>query len=409
MVKLSEEDILHHFFPTTQELQLSGRNIEEVENLTFNIDKIKNVKSLDLSKNEIVRVHQEAFYNFRNLEILNLSENQISYLAENLFKNSSELKMLKLADNSIKTLQRKDLELLKKLELLDLTKNQIENLGEKTFKPPSNSVRNFAANITDKIDYSSNLKTIKLTANQITKLYEDNFKGLSNLIELDLSENQVVFDSNTFRYLTNLKRLNLSKNKIMNISDESFKELSKLEELNLSENEIEFLGTSKSNYPNESSDPANFTNKQLTGKPFSGLKNLRTLNLSLNKINKIDSECFLDLENLEKFLISNNDLKHFDFACFLKNSKIQHVDLSQNQICKINFSSKNAIGAFMGALMGSSSYLTNLRILKLYKNKIQSLDGLSSLPKLEVLILDYYDVLNRHNMFSTHFEVHFFI
>ena len=63
MVKLSKEDILPNFNKATQELKLTNKTIEEVENNTFDIEEIKGVKSLDLSKNQIEKIYNESFYN----------------------------------------------------------------------------------------------------------------------------------------------------------------------------------------------------------------------------------------------------------------------------------------------------------------------------------------------------------
>jgi Leucine-rich repeat (LRR) protein len=401
MVILTKEEILTCFDVFTQELKLSKRNVEVIETNTFNIDEIKNVKTLDLSDNDISNVFFEAFSSLPNLENILLCNNKIPYLADDLFLKCEKIKKLSLADNSINSIKRNTLvPLLKTLEFLDLSNNQILDLGEKTFKTYSS------------FNYNSNLEILKLSNNYLKKLNVINFKGLSNLVDLDLSGNKVTqIDKGTFEHLKNLKELNLAKNEISVISDESFKDLSRLENLNLSENKLELFSTKDfNNYPKES-DLADFGQKneklKQTGKKFSGLKNLKTLNLSMNKIKHTDSDTFVDLENLQTLLIFANDLKQFEFASLKNSKKIQTIDISQNKIAKINFQSnadQNFVGAMISKLKSSNSF-DELRTLKMYANKVQNLDGLSSLINLEALKLDYYDMYKKKLPFPSYFEV----
>ncbi len=400
MATLTSEEIKTSVI--AQELKLRKKNLKEIKSDTFNIDEIKNVKTLDLSDNDISNVYLKAFSSLPNLENLLLCNNKIPYLADDLFKNCDNLKYVSLADNSISSIKRETLlPILKTLEVLDLSKNQIQDLGEKTFKAHST------------FNYNSNLDTLKLSNNIINKLNDNNFKGLSKLVHLDLSGNKIKqIDKGTFAYLKSLSQLNLSKKEITCISDESFKDLSKLVDLNLSENKLEsFTAKDFNSHPKESNLADFGPNEKLkqTGKQFSGLKHLTTLNLSMNRIQKIDSDTFVDLDNLQTLLLFANDLRQFEFASLRNSSKkLELLDISQNKIVKINFQSntdQNIVGQMISKLKSSNSF-DELRTLKIYANKLQNLDGLSSLIHLEVLKLDYYDMYKKTlSSFPSNFEV----
>lgn len=80
-----------------------------------------------------------------------------------------------------------------------------------------------------------NLQKIFLPRNQLSRIHDRAFRGLSNLVELDLSENMLTaIPSETFHDYTSLMRFILNGNPIREIKSNAFKHLSFLTTLELS-------------------------------------------------------------------------------------------------------------------------------------------------------------------------------
>ncbi|XP_053696149.1 uncharacterized protein LOC128743574 [Sabethes cyaneus] len=87
-----------------------------------------------------------------------------------------------------------------------------------------------------------NLQKIYMARNQLIKIHDRAFKGLTNLVELDLSENMLsVVPTETFADYPALMRLSLSGNPIRALRTNAFKHLSFLTTLELSNCQIELV------------------------------------------------------------------------------------------------------------------------------------------------------------------------
>ncbi|XP_055592825.1 uncharacterized protein LOC129744364 [Uranotaenia lowii] len=87
-----------------------------------------------------------------------------------------------------------------------------------------------------------NLQKIYMARNQLVKIQDTAFKGLTNLVELDLSENMLpLIPTETFADYPALMRLTLSGNPIRTIRTNAFKYLSFLTTLELSNCQIELI------------------------------------------------------------------------------------------------------------------------------------------------------------------------
>ncbi|EDS44653.1 kek1 [Culex quinquefasciatus] len=87
-----------------------------------------------------------------------------------------------------------------------------------------------------------NLQKIYMARNQLIKIHDRAFRGLTNLVELDLSENMLpVVPTETFADYPALMRLTLSGNPIRTLRTNAFKHLSFLTTLELSNCQIEMV------------------------------------------------------------------------------------------------------------------------------------------------------------------------
>ncbi|XP_014364354.2 toll-like receptor Tollo [Papilio machaon] len=95
---------------------------------------LKTLIILNLKKNRIHKIDEDAFQNFEKLFLLNLSFNRIEYIDENSFKTLKELKFLTLKKNRLLTIPTGLFSSTYKLSLLDLSRNKITVIQDDLFK-----------------------------------------------------------------------------------------------------------------------------------------------------------------------------------------------------------------------------------------------------------------------------------
>ncbi|MDR2751090.1 MAG: serine/threonine protein kinase [Clostridiales bacterium] len=189
----------------------------------------------------------------------------------------------------------------------------------------------------------------------------------SSSIESLISENKQLTDADIsdIKFLTNLREIDLSDNSIKDLKP--FSELNNLSNLDLTNNEI--------------SDIA----------PISNLTNLTSLILSRNNI--ADISPLANLNNLTDLYIGNNPVA--DISPIFKLNKLTSLNLDRIQ----NLTDFSFIPKFSSlrilSLSGTAisdihflSELTNMTKLLLYENQIEDISPLSKLSNLDWLLLD---------------------
>lgn len=244
---------------------------------------LKELKYLDCRYNKITydqttkNVPVELF-NIERLTVLNLSHNNLTVIPENL-ENCKSLLVLNLSHNNIRNISEHLFEKLNEILYLDLSNNEL-----KTIPPQLGRLKNLKTLILNnnplkehkmrQIDRLKSLRTLQLANTQRNiGNTQTNFYGLNNLVELDLSSNELV------KVPEGLMR-DLSNN-----SDPTDQGNLNLKRLNLSENHIEIM-------------PNNFGNLW---------PNLETLNLSSNSISRIPPT-LCKLCNLKRLYLNDNKL-----------------------------------------------------------------------------------------------------
>ncbi|CAF0798983.1 unnamed protein product, partial [Brachionus calyciflorus] len=153
---------------TLEELHLQSNQIKFLSPNCF--EDLKNLKKLNLSKNEIKRISQ-CFNGLENLEVLDISMNLIEKLEVNSFKEMKNLKMLNLSFNKLESLDFVFIKSLTKLNDLIVCNNCLKEIF---------------------IDVVLNeLETIDLEWNFLISIQEEFDKFLPNLKLLNLSNNKL--------------------------------------------------------------------------------------------------------------------------------------------------------------------------------------------------------------------------
>lgn len=150
----------------------------------------------------------------------------------------------------------------------------------------------------------TNLQKIYLCRNQLIRIHDKAFRGLSNLVELDLSDNMLTtVPTETFQDYTSLMRLSLSGNPIRELKTNSFRYLSFLTTLELSNCQID----------------------KIDNEAFLGMDNLEWLRLDGNRIGSIKGNNILP-KSLHGINLHGNrwncDCKMIDLHAWLINYNI---------------------------------------------------------------------------------------
>ena len=292
------------------------------ENLLMNLH---NLKKLNLSSNHIKKIRDKTFSEagLNKLATIDLHKNYISSIPRDLFKSLPSIKFIDLSQNEIVYLSNSPFcsDTIKTLKQINLSHNTISGL-------PSNVFCNL-----------SNLEHVHFCYNQIVNIDPDlmDSASLSKLRSITFSHNRIEYfpklNFNRF-VLQNLDKLDLSSNKLdqLNINITSFCQLPRINEINLSSNRISKIDTSSFN------DTISFFNYTRN----SGFK----LNLDGNKLEKLNTDDFMSplFDNLEELSMQANLLDgildntknwthpgHFHITINLSSNRLKRVP---NGLCR---------------------------------------------------------------------------
>lgn len=218
ILDLSILEPLEKICQNLNELSFSVCNESSIETNGFEL--FKNLTDLKLS-GQIKSIKPDCFYHLNNLISLDLCRCNIEYL-DNLELNSSfliNLKSLNLSGNQLKLIKSNFLNRLTNLKTLFLNNSNITVIEKNAFNGLDNlNQLNLSAN---KINLKNgcgifhnliNLKVLHLQDCSLSNnMNIDTFSGLDNLVYLNLKMNNLKgynFDS-MFKMLTNLKHVNL--------------------------------------------------------------------------------------------------------------------------------------------------------------------------------------------------------
>ncbi|XP_063613695.1 toll-like receptor 13 isoform X1 [Penaeus indicus] len=327
------------------------------------------LEKLDLHSSTFTCLDNSSFPVMPILTHLNLMYCRINAIREYTFQGFPMLQELNLDGNSLTTVPPEVL--LPSLQILTLSDNPRANgnNGDQRFSMEDVSFRDMV-----------NLKTITLNQVIMEKIESSYFNDLHNLEELFLTGCGIkTIENLSFVNLTKLRRLHLSDNSISSLYNDSLVGLVSLTYLDLSNNKLEVtnrMARSGVSFPSSraeslSSDTASDTReinvflesikapsplipwltsirrnaravgtrawgeeslqkKMIATLPFSDLVNLRTLNLSENKITQISPELFYNLTNLLFLDINNNRLMIWDEPVFGSIPNLTELHLRMN-------------------------------------------------------------------------------
>lgn len=341
-------------------LLLSNNVLESVPTVSVALN------DMDLSNNSITQVSCSAFPMINSLLRLNLKNNSLDSLSSDSFCNLLTLRYLDLSGNKMVSLDSvaPSLQRLASLQYLDLSNNKIGPVNS------SNALGTLAT-----------LFDLNLSGNLIDHISPYAFNGLLQLLSLNLSTNSLkTVPTNSLTGLVSLRTLDLSYNSIGRIENRTnsfFEDLLSLETLNLRGNRISFL-----------------TSKSLPSSQWIPYK-LKKVDLSRNQIESLVTS--VGFTTIESLYLNNNHIRNLAPGVVGNFTNLRTLDLSNNKltsVAKYSFTPKTNDSTYLEDLNLSNNLIEeilpgeisklaqSLRVLDLSGNRL-----LNSWPSHDLAIL----------------------
>ncbi|CAI9623665.1 unnamed protein product [Staurois parvus] len=242
-----------------------------------------------LARNQIRIIKNNDFSKFRNLKTLDLQQNELRKIEKQAFFGCKKLSTLLLQHNRIKTLSEEVFIHMPRLTYLRLYENpwdcncELESLVTLLQIPRNRNFGNYA-----KCESPVELKNQKLkeiTPQVICQEEDEKPKPLEGTKPSRPSVDSTL----CYTYLYPITTLDCRKKELQQVPDDISSDIIKLD---LSSNKI----------------------KRLQSKEFVDVPNLEILNLSNNGIESIDPAAFSGLMNLQELDLSENNLSNFQYG-----------------------------------------------------------------------------------------------
>lgn len=326
----------------------TNNNITYIPEMVY--DKMTNIKMLDFSYNNVVKINTTTFRKAKGLTDLSLYKNNVTTMEHAAFADLTKLQIIDLQNNSIQRVSR-FIKNNPSLTLVRLQGNPIERVDCNIFGPLNNLKANVTISsenvtlmditcikesLTSRMDNDTKIAgtdfgrieinlnqesfkdchTIFMKSNQ-TKKFQDmlNYRGSIPLKRLDSRpSNATEFNFSYINTMLELTVLNLTSNRLTKMTNlDELKKL-KLVEINLRDNRIENI---------------------LSIVPYLNVTSTETLIFSGNHIGTINASTFQRLQNLKRLGLSQTDLQ-FDGNPF-QHLHLIDLDLSHNKLRDVQF------------------------------------------------------------------------
>ena len=339
---------------------------------------LDNLTAVELSNNQFTKLPNDIYDNTLHLKFLNLSFNRLSFLASSAFKARMNVQFIELSHNSLVTLPDGTFTNVSLIELY-LAFNQISSLPDNIFDTLySLSYLDISNNLLTELpsfNSSYNLKHLDLSYNRLVKLPPEIFSNLSQLWQLVLNDNNLIhIPSGLFRNNIKLHFLHLENNTIADLPSNTFDTVIDLKMLTLSGNNL-------TQYPNtsllinlEMVDVQRNLIVDVTNISLASEK-LKILIISKNRLTDLPKD-LSHKENIIHFAASYNDLSVLHEDAFTGLKQLKELDLYENNINEL------PIGIF--------DSLENVRYLYLEYNNLTFLHNMTfqRMKRMQFLFLN---------------------
>lgn len=305
----SQRDVYDHIDENDDSTGHAIEFVRDIEIVPYNVyamqlEQLKRVTFAGWNDLEVLRIHGcsmkaiyfEMFDGLDNLQHISLENNGIRDIPQFAFYGALHARTLSLAQNAINDLHYYALAGLLELEYLDLSSNNLSVLSEMTFPP------------------FPRLQTADLRENPIESILPMTFGIMNTTLTLTLGSSRMPFklhaSADSFLALDHLKELNLLNVSAGSLTQKMFVGLMQLQRLRVTGD----IG--RIEYDAFAEMP---TVKELTLSrcgivdismdAFYGVKNLRVIDLSVNRLTQIPFGLFDEQRELEEIYLQSNLLR----------------------------------------------------------------------------------------------------
>jgi len=370
-------------------VNLSEHGIRDFQSGWYRLKSWNELKTLDLSSNEIAEITEEMLNDLPTLEYAMLANNKIRRVPSRVIKREDPFELL-LRDNPIEVIEQ-DAFAEANLTALYLRSTRLNNLDFITSLPDTLTVLTVTGSRVSSIPDSAfgrlgKLLYLQLNDNHIGTLQNGVFRGLESLDTLTLNGNvldkiePLVFDG-----LTSLRVLNLQNNSIHDLRDVIFADLTSLHNLVLSDNRIvqptfgvhlpanlktldlmnnEIEALERGDFVRAPTSALYLNNNKISriSRGAFDLPTLKSLNLNNNRLTTIDGDSYEGLDQLRSLSLSENQISEISKGACKNMASIWNLDLSRNPFRKLE----------NGALHGLNN---NSSFIYIYENKLEEIQA----------------------------------
>lgn len=330
--------------------------MHELKIWTFHLKFEGTLQTLDLQFNDLKKLPKGLFDKFDLLRTIWLGNNPLSFNAEEVM-NSLRFTLDSLYLNGEFMGSIKELKTIRNLRSLglcsmdgDVSGDDFEGFGPalEHLNVQKNNLKSVSANA---FKHIPGIKYLDMSENRI-----DNIAGTAfDDIATSLSELKMVnglsmssLDSAPFKKLRAMRHLDLSGNKITTIAGDFFHKMRDLRTVNLQDNRLDKV--SPQYFRNDyTPDLVNITLAfnhigSVDKGTFKDLNRLRVLDMADNKIKSIAKGAFMNMENLETIYLEDNSIDTISNEAFHNLPKLSTLNLAYNSISRMSFDWLDQVG-----------------------------------------------------------------
>lgn len=286
------------------------------------------LRRLDVSRNQISRMHSTSPIDNSSLEVVDASYNYIAELDPSTFSSASNLKELNVSNNEINTLSEDVFARNPELVRVDVSNNHILTIHRDAFRK------------------NPKIREIYAGSNSMTYLHPDTFSKNPRLTKVTVSWNKIEdIHPQTFYNNPDLEFLDFNNNKLKTLNPDVFQNNPSLRSVDLSSNSlVSIYDTTFHNSPN-----------------------LEYLYLSKNKHIRVHNGLLILASSLKVFEAQHCNLSHFSPDFFKNTSKLSKLLLGNNNLSSLDCVSNTDGDDYVDTL-------TKLQVLDLSNNQLQTID-----------------------------------
>ena len=305
-----------------------------------------NVEVLDLSHNNITKLNNKSFENYKHLHILNIGNNNVTLIESGSFEHLTELKILELDENKITTLPSFLFARNHHLWNINLAHNKLTKIPSSAFQLAKNlTYIDLKSNLIRKLDFEGfsrkiYVEVLDLSGNNFSLLQKKDFESLQNcsVNKLVLGSNNItVLPPRVFAYLSISGLLALDKIHVKEFDVESVFGNSSIYHLSITGSKISTIIplNNKSHGDTSSLQILGMRENRIQTIPdssFVGLVNLRILDLQSNKLKSVTNSSFCGLKSLSILNLSRNKIPYLPYAICDCLPLLTMISLSHNEV-----------------------------------------------------------------------------